>query len=370
MQVALTMARRHMGMTAPNPSVGCIIVDPGTNRIIGRGVTAKGGRPHAETQALKQAGGTAPGASAYVTLEPCAHEGDTPSCARSLVGAGVSRVIIATCDPDPRTAGRGADILLKAGIEVSEGICEHEAREQHLGFFSKLLRQRPTVTLKLATSLDGRIATHNGSSKWITGPEARRAGHLLRAEHDAILVGSNTALADDPDLTCRIAGLEDCSPVRVVADGRLRLPLTSKLVTTAATTPTWILTGSAVGEEQVSAFEDTAAELIQVPETAGNLLDMTKATEILSQRGITRLLVEGGSRLAASLLKDNLVDRLVWFRASLLIGGDGKSALEALGISDIAMSTRLNLVGQELIGRDVTETYEIEGATDQLFALN
>ncbi len=374
MKAALGLARRNLGSTASNPSVGCVIVQPEHNRVIARGWTAEGGRPHAETQALARAGdaatgATATGATAYVTLEPCAHDGQTPPCATALMNAGIARVVVGIGDPDPRTAGKGIAALRKAGVEVCEGVCAAEAREMNLGFFSVVLRGRPLVTLKLATSLDGRIATHTGDSKWITGKAARAAGHLLRAEHDAILVGSNTALVDDPDLTCRIEGLEYRSPVRVVADGRLRLPLTSKLVVTAKATPTCILTSAKGPKERRKAFKDLGVDLIDVPETPGQGLHMDKALEALAARGITRLLVEGGSRLAGSLIAHHLVDRVVWFRAPLILGGDGRAALEALGVDKVADGVRLKRLSSEDIGADVTEIYEIEGATDGLFAL-
>jgi len=363
MKAALGLARRNLGVTAPNPSVGCLLTDPATGRVLARGWTQNGGRPHAETEALARAGDSAKGATAYVTLEPCAHQGETPSCANELIKAGIARAVIAIRDPDPRTAGKGVAALLNAGVEVTENVCSDEAFELNCGFFSAVSRKRPMVTLKLATSLDGRIATHSGDSKWITSPEARAAAHLLRAEYDAIMVGSNTAVLDDPDLTCRIEGLEDRSPVRIVADGRLRLPLTSKLVMLAAETPTWVVTSSQGAKERHQAVEDVGVTVIDVPETPDHGLDLDKTMKALAVRNLTRILVEGGSHLAASLLRANLVDRIIWFRAPIILGGDGLPALQALNVDTVAEGVHLKLLKSETIGKDVAETYAIENAT-------
>lgn len=231
MGAALALARRGLGRVWPNPAVGCVIVKDG--HVVGRGFTQSGGRPHAEPVALAMAGDAAQGADVYVSLEPCSHFGKTPPCADTLITAGVARVIAAAVDPDPRVSGRGLARLRDAGVDVVEGVRRDEAEALNAGFFSRVRTGRPLVTLKCATTLDGRIALSNGESKWITGPEARRRGHLLRCDHDAILIGSGTALADDPALTCRLPGLEGCSPVRVVMDGSLRLPVTSALVRSA-----------------------------------------------------------------------------------------------------------------------------------------
>ena len=225
---ALALARRGLGRVAPNPAVGCVLVKDG--HIIGRGWTLNGGRPHAETEALRRAGSAAKGATAYVTLEPCAHHGKTGPCAEALVAAGIARAVVAIEDPDPRVSGKGIAILQRAGIAVTMGVGQAAAAAINEGFFRRVRDRRPLFTLKLATSLDGRIATHTGESRWITGEKARAQAHLLRAEHDAVLIGSDTALIDDPKLTCRLPGLERVSPLRIVLDGRLRLPLTHDLV--------------------------------------------------------------------------------------------------------------------------------------------
>ena len=240
MRAALTLARRGLGLTAPNPAVGCILVNE--NRAVGRGWTRPGGRPHAETEALGRAGSAAAGATAYVTLEPCSHHGQTPPCADALIEAGIARCVVASEDADARVSGEGLAKLRAAGVEVADGVLAEEAATLNRGHLLSRRDGRPLVTLKLATTLDGRIATAGGESRWITGPEARARGHMLRAEHDAVMVGSETALLDDPELSVRLPGLEDRKPLRVVLDRRLRLPAGHRLVTGAETHPTLVLT--------------------------------------------------------------------------------------------------------------------------------
>src|SRR5579872_5958594 len=239
MKTALALARRGLGLVWPNPSVGCVIVMEG--RVIGRGWTRPGGRPHGETEALSQAGEAARGATAYVSLEPCCHWGKTPPCTDALVAAGITRVVVPIEDPDPRVQGQGVARLKAAGIKVDVGLCAAEAAEVNAGFFLRMKEGRPLLTLKLATSRDGRIATRGQESQWITGPLSRARAHLLRATHDAVMVGSNTVLVDDPLLTCRLPGLEERSPVRIVVDGRLRVPLTARVVAEARRAPTWFM---------------------------------------------------------------------------------------------------------------------------------
>ncbi|MDR3500391.1 MAG: bifunctional diaminohydroxyphosphoribosylaminopyrimidine deaminase/5-amino-6-(5-phosphoribosylamino)uracil reductase RibD [Parvibaculum sp.] len=356
MKMALALAARGLGNVAPNPAVGCVIVKNGI--VVGRGWTQAGGRPHAETEALKRAGAAARGATAYVTLEPCAHHGKTPPCAEALIAAGVARVVGAVSDPDPRVAGRGFAMLDKAGIAVEEGVCEAEARRLNEGFFLKVLHERPLVTLKVASSADGRIATHAGQSQWITGELARARGQLLRATHDAIMVGSATAIVDDPRLTCRLPGLEGRSPIRIVADGRLRLPLTSKLVQEARDVPVWILTLAEGGDaSRRAAFRDCGVELIDIPAGSDGFMDMVAALKQIAQRGVTRLLVEGGARLAASLMRARLVDRVEWFRSSIVIGGDGTPAIAALGVDTLAKAPALQLRETLVLGDDTLSSY-------------
>ncbi len=305
MNAALSLAARNLGDTWPNPSVGCVIVKDGV--VIGRGWTQGGGRPHAETEALARAGGSARGATVYVTLEPCSHHGKTPPCAEALIAAGVTRVVIAATDTDPRVSGKGIALLKAAGIAVDEGVQKAAAQALNAGFFLKIGQKRPLFCLKTATTLDGRIALANGKSQWITSETARRAAHALRARYDAILVGSGTALADDPMLTCRLEGYSGRPKVRVVLDRRGRLPKTSKLATTAKDIPTWVLTQASIEE----------------------------AVADLAERGLTRVLIEGGAGAAAAFLKAGFIDEVAWFRSSSIIGGDGQGALAPLGLTDM-----------------------------------
>jgi len=355
MKLALRLARRGWGRVAPNPAVGCVLVSDST--IVGRGWTQPGGRPHAETVALREAGTAAKGATAYVTLEPCAHHGQTPPCCDALIEAGIRRVVSALQDPDERVNGHGLERLADAGIEVTEGTCESEALEVNLGFVLAKTIDRPQVSLKMATTLDGKIATHTGNSKWITGPQARRYSHLLRAQNDAIMVGVGTALADNPRLDCRLAGLENTSPVRIVADSRLRLPLTSELVKTAAQTPLWLIAAPGNDSDRIRAFEDLGVQIIPTEIGDSGYPCMKLALEQLVSRGITRLLVEGGSHLQASLVKEGLVDRVYWFRAAKIIGGDGIPALQSIGLDAVADAPVLDLVETRRLGEDHLESY-------------
>jgi len=358
MRHALGLAARELGNVWPNPAVGCLIVAPG-GEIVGRGWTRAGGRPHAESEALGEAGEKARGATAYVTLEPCAHHGQTPPCAEALVGAGIARAVVALDDPDPRVDGRGYEILERAGIEVIRGVCETEARALNAGFLTKIEQGRPLVTLKLATSLDGRIATAHGESQWITGAEARRMGQRLRATHDAILVGVGTAQADNPSLTCRLPGLENRSPVRVVLDSRARLSPESDLAATAAHVPTWLVVSrGATNERQVSALVEKGVHVIPVAAGAGGRPDIMALLGALAERGITRLLVEGGAAVATAFLGAGLVDRIAWFRAATLIGGDGLAALGALGIEALDDAPAYKRIALRRLGEDLLETYE------------
>jgi diaminohydroxyphosphoribosylaminopyrimidine deaminase/5-amino-6-(5-phosphoribosylamino)uracil reductase len=356
MGAALGLARRGLGRTWPNPSVGCVIVGA-DGRVVGRGFTQPGGRPHAEAEALARAGKAARDATAYVTLEPCAHHGKTPPCAEALVAAGIKRCVIATGDPDPRVAGGGTAILKAAGIEILDGVLEEEARELNAGFFMRLALGRPLVTLKLATSLDGKIATLSGESKWITGPAARNLGHLLRANHDAILVGSGTVLADDPELTCRLAGLEDRSPIRIVLDSRLRLPLRAKLVANQTRYPTWLVTGAGHAPAKLAPYRDAGITLIQLPTAKSGRVDLAAVVKILGEQGLTRLLVEGGANLATSLLGADLVDRLAWFQAPLVIGDDGMAAIGELARAQLDRIQRFALLSDQRIGPDSFALY-------------
>ncbi|MDQ2801922.1 MAG: bifunctional diaminohydroxyphosphoribosylaminopyrimidine deaminase/5-amino-6-(5-phosphoribosylamino)uracil reductase RibD, partial [Pseudomonadota bacterium] len=289
MRAALALARRGLGNTWPNPSVGCIVVKDG--RVLGRAVTTPGGRPHAETMALDRAGDAARGATAYVTLEPCCHWGRTPPCTDALIAAGIARVVIAVSDPDPRVDGRGIAQLRAADIEVVQGLLEAAAEDVIAGFALRVRQGRPLVTLKLASTLDGRIATASGESRWITGPSARRMAHALRGRHDAIMVGIGTVLADDPDLTCRLPGFRPTPLVRVVIDSRLRTPLAARLVATAAEAPTWVLTREGADPARRAALAARGVTVIEVA-GAGPGVDLAAALAQLSLTGVARVLVE------------------------------------------------------------------------------
>lgn len=329
MRAALALARRGLGNTWPNPSVGCVIVR--NNRVVGRAVTAPGGRPHAEPQALAMAGEAARGATAYVTLEPCCHHGRTPPCTDALIAAGVARVVIAMRDPDARVNGQGVARLRSAGIIVDEGVLAEDAAEILAGFHQRTSTGRPLVTLKLASTLDGRIATRAGESRWITGEAARRTAHALRGRHDAILVGVGTVLADDPDLTCRLPGFRPTPIVRVVADSHLRTPLTARLVATAHESPTWMLIRHGTDATRRHAFAELGIRLIEVPGAEAGV-DLEAGLIALGTAGITRVLVEGGAQVAAALLRSGLVDRIAWFHAPAIMGGDAWPAVQAFGI--------------------------------------
>jgi diaminohydroxyphosphoribosylaminopyrimidine deaminase/5-amino-6-(5-phosphoribosylamino)uracil reductase len=349
MRAALLLAERGLGRVWPNPAVGCVIVDQAGD-VVGRGWTQPGGRPHAETEALRMAGDAARGATAYVTLEPCSHHGKTPPCADALVAAGIARCVVALEDPYPAVNGQGIRRLKDAGIAVEVGLLNSEAAELNRGFLSRVATGRPTATLKLATSLDGRIATHSGQSKWITGEAARAQGHRLRATHDAIMVGSGTAIADDPQLNCRLPGLEDRSPVRVVMDRRLRLPVESKLVQSAPNRRTILITRVGHPAASLERYRSHDVEIIEADGIDASL-------GALGKLGVTRLLVEGGASLAAALIKADRVDRLHWFRAPGVIGGDGLASIGEIGLDEVSRMTRFERIGQGSAGGDSIEIY-------------
>jgi len=355
MNAALALARRGLGETWPNPTVGCVIVRDGV--VVGRGRTRRGGRPHGETEALAAAGDAARGADVYVTLEPCSHHGRTPPCADALIAAGARRVVVALGDPDPRVSGRGVERLRAAGLVVETGLGAAEAEEINIGFLTRVTRGRPMFTLKIATTLDGRIATRTGDSRWITGPEARARAHLARAEHDAIMVGVGTALADDPDLTCRLPGLEDRSPVRVIVAGRRLPPADGRLARSARAIPLWVVVGEGTPLEATNALRDLGAETLFVAIDALGRPDPVAAAGALAERGITRVLVEGGGRLAAALSHADLIDRVLWFHAPKWVGGDGRPAIESLDIDKIADAPRWTRTSVVETGADVMESY-------------
>jgi diaminohydroxyphosphoribosylaminopyrimidine deaminase/5-amino-6-(5-phosphoribosylamino)uracil reductase len=353
MQAALALARRGLGSVWPNPAVGCVLVKEG--RVVGRGWTQPGGRPHGETEALEHAGAEARGATAYVSLEPCCHWGKTPPCTDALIAAGVARVVVPIEDPDPRVSGQGIARLREAGIAVETGLAAAAAEEVSAGFFLRLRQGRPLVTLKLATTLDGQLATSTGESRWITGELARARAHLLRASHDAVLIGSNTVITDDPLLTCRLPGLDQRSPVRIVLDSRLAVPLTARVVAEARQVPTWFITLPHGDAPRRQALLGCGVELIEAPATPDHMVDIAAAFGELGRRGLTRVLVEGGSTLAAVMLRAGLVDRLAWFHAPALIGGDGIPAVAGFGLAHLAEAPRFERLSLEAVGEDVLE---------------
>ena len=356
MRAALALSRRALGNAWPNPAVGCVLVGAG-GAVVGRGWTQPGGRPHAETEALRRAGSSAEGATAYISLEPCDHHGRTPPCSKALIDAGIGRGVVAIEDPDSRVRGKGIAALRAAGIETIVGVLSEEAEEVNLGFFLKQRQNRPLVTLKLATSLDARIATASGDSQWITGETARARAHLLRARHDAVAVGIGTALADDPRLTCRLPGLPIRPPARIVFDGQLRLPATSKLAAGTGDGPVLVVTGEGADKDRVAPLQACGITVIEVARDADCRPDAAASLRAVADYGITRLLIEGGGILAASLRRADLVDRLAWFRAPMAIGGDGLPAIAPFGIERLASAPGFVRTALDQAGPDIVESY-------------
>ena len=334
MRLALSLARRGLGNVWPNPAVGCVIVSKG--QIVGRGWTMPGGRPNAEVVALKQAGSLARGGEVYVTLEPCCHEGKTGPCAEALVSAGIKKIYISTLDPDPRVNGKGVLFLKKNKISTSVGLLEKEAIRLNLGFFLKISQGRPLVTMKTASTLDGKIALGNGLSKWITNESARGFSHLFRYIHDAVAVGSGTVLADNPELTCRLPGITNCNKPRIILDRRLRTAEDSNLANSANDTPVWIVTSDTHKKHKFKKLEEKGVKIILSPLTGEPKTDLIEVLKHLGKRGLTRLLFEPGSQLGAALLTAGLVDQLVVFRSSSIAGNDGLGMIGNLYLSKIS----------------------------------
>lgn len=359
MSAALTLARRGLGRVWPNPAVGCVLVNG--RRVVGRGWTQSGGRPHAEAEALRRAASASLGATAYISLEPCSHHGQTPPCTEALIASGIRRVVIAVEDPDPRVSGRGEARLRAEGIAVTTDVSRAAAEELNAGFFLKVTQGRPLVTLKAATTLDGRIATSRGDSRWITGDDARIVAHRLRAEHDAVLIGSATALADDPALTCRLPGMESRSPLRIVLDGRLRLLPTSKLAQTARQTPTWVVTSTGASAVHRRALTAKGVSVIEIETDCAGHPDPGAVLSELARRGLTRVLIEGGGVVAASFLAAGLVDRVAWFHAPRIIGGDGIPAAASMGVENLEEAPFFFRMSVSEVAADVLEIYERVG---------
>ncbi len=353
MALALALGRRGLGRTWPNPAVGAVLVKDGA--IVGRGWTQPGGRPHAETEALRRAGDAARGATMYVTLEPCSHFGKTPPCADAIVAAGVSRVVSAIKDPNPEVAGNGHARLRAAGIAVDVGIGADEARRDHAGHIRRMRDGRPHVMLKLAISADGKAGAAGRKPIAITGEAARERVHLMRAQSDAIMIGIGTALADDPLLTCRLPGMGKISPVRVVLDSALRLPLGSRLAKSAREVPLWIV----VAADAAKAREDALrAEGVEVLRSAGGggRLELSAMLKLLAGRGVTRLMVEGGPTLASALLAADLIDEAQLFHSQHALAADGIDALDTGAAA--ALGRQLGVAGSEPVGADRLDTYQ------------
>lgn len=349
METALGLAARGLGRVWPNPAVGCVLVKDG--RVVGQGWTQTGGRPHAEFMALDVAGDQARGATAYVTLEPCAHEGVTPSCARLLAEAGVARVLYAAADPDPRTNGEGAEILKKAGAFVEKGLCETEASDLNRGFILRQTLGRPLVAMKVAASADGKIAAKEGAETRITGIEARIRSHELRAAFDAILVGIGTVLADDPELTCRIAGEEGASPVRIILDSRARIPANSKLLNTLDKAPLWVVTEAL---KIPAHLKREGVEIVSVKD----IRNIEEVLEKITEKGITRLLIEGGASINASVLESGLVDCLYWFtNPRLILGESAVPAVRGVDASKGAEIPGFDHVETAILGKDTLDFF-------------
>ncbi|TYC63501.1 bifunctional diaminohydroxyphosphoribosylaminopyrimidine deaminase/5-amino-6-(5-phosphoribosylamino)uracil reductase RibD [Rhodobacterales bacterium] len=353
MAAAERLARRGLGCVWPNPSVAALIVreEEGGPVLVGRGVTSRPGMAHAEVNALRQAGEQARGATCYVTLEPCSHYGRTPPCSLALIEAGVRRVVVGMLDPNPRVAGRGVKMLQDAGIEVVAGVREAAMQTLYRGFTLRQLKQRPQVFMKIAVSRDGFIGRAGEGQIRISGPLSMRKVHGYRAEYDAILVGSGTALADDPQLTCRLPGLADRSPVRVIIDRRARLALNSKLVQTCPDVPVWLICGNDADPDKIDALVAAGVNVIRVPVD----VDVIRPAVILSAlatRGVTRLMLEGGSRMASSFLAADLVDDLCVVTGDIVIGKDGVPALHDLALADVLIDPKFERVEAGYFGSD------------------
>ncbi len=357
MNQALRYAGLGLGETWPNPAVGCLIIDNRSTLYISR--TARTGRPHAEERALLKAGSKAFGATLYVTLEPCAHTSQRLSCAEAIIRAGIKRVVIATIDPDPRTNGRGINKLLQAGLSVTTPCLEELAKKYQAGFLSIQKRQRPWITLKMAASLDGKIADDTGNGRWITNEHSRKRSHVLRAFHDAILVGIGTVLKDDPLLNCRLKRFRDRLALRIVLDSHLRIPLNSQLVQTASQYPTWIICLS--GQDPLKSQQLTEKGAVVWPH--GDL-SIPRLVRFLAEQGLTRVLVEGGGTLNTAFLKEKMVDQLIVFRAPIFLGEQGISMTKSLSPVSIHHPYRFQRLKITNLSGDIFEQYQMISAPD------
>ncbi len=358
MGIAVTMARRGLGQVWPNPAVGAVLVSDDSNpEIIARGWTMPGGRPHAETRALERAGVRTRGATLYVTLEPCAHHGRTPPCVDAIIAAEVKRVVCGLQDPDPRVSGRGIEKLKKAGIETETGVLKDSVLRVTRGHLLRVTAKRPQICLKLATGSDGRIAPGDGSPVWVTGEQARARGHLMRARADAILVGRGTVAADNPALTCRLPGMAGRSPVRVVLDSRLRIPHNARILGAAGEAPVWIFCGDDASGGQRTAIQASGADIITVKREQDGLLDPVNVAGVLAERGITRLLIEGGPHVARSFLEAGIVDDVVLFQGCSSTGDNGLQPFVTDGVERLTSRDGFGVLGSRALGPDVMTVY-------------
>jgi diaminohydroxyphosphoribosylaminopyrimidine deaminase/5-amino-6-(5-phosphoribosylamino)uracil reductase len=354
MMAAMALARRNAGRTWPNPSVGAIVVSHrrGFPEVVGRGVTAVGGRPHAEALALIDAGEAARGATAYVTLEPCAHHGRTPPCADALLRSGIARVVTGIEDPDPRVAGRGHARLVSHGVEITSGVLAADVARLHGGHLLRVRTGRPLITLKMAVSADGRIGRPGAGQVRISGPISKDYAHGLRSCCDAIMVGVGTVLEDDPELTCRLPGLEHRSPVRVVLDATARTPLATHLVESARVVPTWIVTAPDAPADRVAALSAAGARIFVAERDGSGRLDLRDAMFQIGREGITTIVVEGGARVARSLVEADLVDEVKLVRSSVIVGESGVEALAGLPLDRLTDPARFERLAKRPLGED------------------
>jgi len=351
MQQALALARGGLGLVSPNPLVGCVIVQAGA--VVGRGYHQRFGGPHAEVHALQEAGSQARGAVLYVNLEPCSHTGKTPPCADAVIQSGVSRVVAALRDPNPRVNGRGLSRLEAAGIAVTVGVCEAEARKLNEVFIKYTTTRCPFVTLKSAITLDGKIATRTGASQWITGELARQEGHRLRHAADAILVGIGTVLQDDPQLTTRLPDQQGANPLRVIVDSTLRVPLQAQVTDVASDRRTLIVTTARAPVAHSEALRTRGVEVVCLPAYDDGRVDLEALCRYLGERGVASVLVEGGATLSATLLRRRLVDKVLLFVAPKIIGGDGISMVGPCGVETMEQVIHLRDVVSQCLGNDV-----------------
>lgn len=356
MAQAIRLARRGLGTTWPNPSVSAVLVRPDLDmRIVGRGTTGQGGTPHAENIALAEAGDLARGTTLYVSLEPCSHHGRTPPCADAITAAGVARVVAAIIDPNPLVAGQGFARLRDAGAAVDVGVLEDAARQAALGHIMRVTQGRPAVTLKLAAGSDDLIPAGNGAPNFVTGEIARAHAHLLRARHDAILVGRGTIKADDPELTCRLPGMEQRSPVRVVLDSRAALSPQARVFFDPMASPVWVVCGDAADATSTSALTDAGATVLPVAASASGRLDIASVLAVLNARGITSILVEGGPTVWRTFLEADLVDRVALYRGAAAAGEGGLKPFVTEGLDRLTSDPHFSLSSTRRLGPDMFE---------------